>query len=146
MERIRSSSFALLMGCAILWPNPSAADGALAIGLPSNVAKQGLAMGFGINFPNKGEAEARALKECLGFKDAPAATRAFCKVVETFKDQCLAIALDPKYGTPGVGWAVAADEQAAGKTALQKCVATAGPSRRDFCKVLISKCDRPKTN
>ena len=38
---------ALLFGCAVLWTQPSAADGALAIALPSDVVKVGFAYGTG---------------------------------------------------------------------------------------------------
>ncbi|MFM9942487.1 MAG: DUF4189 domain-containing protein [Hyphomicrobiaceae bacterium] len=120
---------------------PSLGEGALAIGQVGSVAKNGIAMGWAVGQRTEGDAKATALKECLAFTDAPAATRAACKVVRTFKAQCLSIALDPKAGTPGVGWSVANTAQAAEETAMAECRRTAGKAREKFCKITASKCD-----
>ena len=53
---------ALLFGCSVLWTQPSAADGALAIALPSDVVKVGFAYGTGYNYPTAGEAQQKALE------------------------------------------------------------------------------------
>jgi hypothetical protein len=139
MERIRW--FACLFALAGLAPGPAAAHGALAIGLPSNVAKDGVAIGFSYNYESRDTAEARALKECLSFMDAPPSTRALCKVIESFSRQCVAIALDPDAGTPGVGWAIAAALQSAEGSAMERCRDTAGANRRAFCKLMMGHCD-----
>jgi Domain of unknown function (DUF4189) len=136
--RIFIATFLLL---ATLRPISTAAEGALAIGLPANVAKEGVALGWAVNFATKAEAELEALKECLAHMNAPASTRALCKVTERVHDQCVGIALDPKDGTPGVGWAIAADSKTAQSQAMAKCSATAGPSRRDFCVPKQTRCD-----
>jgi len=62
-------------------------------------------------------------------------------VVQTFRNQCFAVAMDPKDATPGAGWAVADDKESAARAALAKCVATAGDDRRDACEVTHSGCD-----
>jgi hypothetical protein len=141
MERNGLGLFALLFGCAMSWSNPSAAEGALAVGIPAHVEKQGAALGYATKHPTQKKAREVALKKCRTAMDAPATTRALCKVIETFKNKCVALAIDPKAGTPGVGWAVAADKEGAEKAALQKCIDTAGESRRDFCKTTDSACD-----
>lgn len=117
------------------------AFGALAFGEPSNVSKEGIAIGDGVNYATKEGAEARAMKECLSFKGAPVATRSLCKVVITFEKQCFAIALDPKNGTPGWGWAMKKETAEAETFAIDQCRKTAGPSRVNFCKVTLSHCD-----
>ena len=61
---------ALLAGAALL-PDTGAADGALAVGLPSDVAKQGLAMGYALNYATSEAAQEAALKRCREFRDAP---------------------------------------------------------------------------
>ena len=142
MKREGLLLFGLLFGCAIAWPNPSAAEGALAVGLPSHVEKQGVALGYATKHPTKEKARAVALNKCKTAMDAPASTRALCKVIQTFADQCVALAIDPKAGTPGYGWGIAVDKEAAEKAALQMCIETAGPSRREFCKTTDSACDR----
>jgi Domain of unknown function (DUF4189) len=119
----------------------ASADGALAVGLPADVARQGVAMGWAINFSSRQEAQAQAMKDCRNFKDAPEATRSLCKVVESFRGQCVAIALDPELGTPGVGWAVAGAQPAAEGAAMAACVASAGRDRQKNCEVAVAKCD-----
>jgi hypothetical protein len=126
---------------ALAWPHAGAAEGALAIGLPGDVAKEGVAIGWVINSDSEGTAQERALRVCNEFKDAPATTRALCKVMKTFRGECVAIALDPEAGTPGVGWAVAVSMQAAESDAMAGCSATAGAARRQFCKVTVLRCD-----
>jgi hypothetical protein len=125
---------------AVVWPHASVAEGALAIGLPGDVAKDGVAIGWVINSDSETTAQERALRVCTDFKDAPATTRALCKVMKTFRGECVAIALDPEAGTPGVGWAVAVNMQAE-SDAMAGCAATAGNARRQFCKVTVLRCD-----
>ena len=86
------------------------------------------------------EAEARdaALKYCQSHGSDVA--RAKCEIFATFHNQCAAEAEDPQPGTPGAGWAIAADKAAAEKMAMMNCLATAG-DRGSFCKVVTSVCD-----
>ena len=100
-----------------------------------------MAIGWVINSDSERTAQERALRVCNDFKDAPATTRALCKVMKTFRGECVAIALDPEAGTPGVGWAVAVNMQAAESDAMAGCAATAGDARRQFCKVTVLRCD-----
>ena len=67
--------------------------------------------------------------------------QALCAVVHSFRDQCFAVAMDPEDATPGVGWAIADDTEAASRDALAKCVATAGDDRRDACQISHAECD-----
>ena len=132
---------ALALLAALAWPRVGAAEGALAIGLPNDVAKEGIAIGWVINSDSPDTAHERALRGCLDFRDAPATTRALCRVIKTFRGECVAIALDPEAGTPGVGWAVADSMQAAETDALAACISTAGAARRQHCKVTVLRCD-----
>lgn len=140
----QAAAAAGLMAAVATAPDPAAAFGAVAIGEPANIAKRGVAIGTGYNYPTKEGAEARALKECLAFKDAPPDTRALCKVVKTFERQCYAIALDPKNGTPGFGWSVMTEKTQAESAAMARCRDTAGKSRVQFCKMTASNCDAAK--
>jgi hypothetical protein len=132
---------ALGLAAILAWPQTGAAEGALAIGLPGDVANEGVAIGWVINSDSEGTAHERALRGCLDFKDAPANTRALCRVIKTFRGECVAIALDPESGTPGVGWAVAISMQAAETDALAACARTAGAARQQFCRVTVLRCD-----
>ena len=46
MERNYATAAAILLACAVLWPKPGSAEGALAVGLPPDVAKLGFAYGY----------------------------------------------------------------------------------------------------
>ncbi len=136
----RTLTWTIFAACAAAAPLPAAAHGALAVGLPDDVAKKGVAIGFSFDYGNRAEAEARALQECQNFMDAPPATRELCRVVDAFANACVVIALDPDPGTPGVGWAIGG-RTAATELALQRCVDTAGDARKSFCKVVSARCD-----
>jgi uncharacterized protein DUF4189 len=124
--------------CASL--GPARAEGALAVGSSGNVARDGIALGGAIDKPTQAAATAQALETCRKYQGAPKMA-AICKIVATFTRECYATAYDPKAGTPGVGWAVATDQVTAEERALAACEATAGASRRGFCKGSQSFCD-----
>ena len=109
------------------------AAGAVAIGLPSDVAKSGVSMGYQVNLNAMDEAKAAALARCK--TNGSNESKALCKIVATFRDQCVAEAIDPEAGTPGFGWAIADTAQEAQKKAMANCRETAGPSRQDACQV-----------
>jgi hypothetical protein len=109
------------------------AAGALAVGEPDDVAKQGLSMYTEVNSETSERAQRLALEGCK--KIGSPASKALCKVVSTFSNQCAAEAMDPQEGTPGFGWAVANTSEEAKKQALASCRGTAGPTRQDACVV-----------
>ncbi|HEX4554009.1 MAG TPA: DUF4189 domain-containing protein [Xanthobacteraceae bacterium] len=117
-----------------LAPRTGTADGALAVGMPADVAREGFAYGSALGAANMDAARTAAIDGCRGaLGNASAALRKLCKVVATFRDQCFAVAMDPKDGTPGVGWAIAENQRMADRQAIEQCRTTAGASRRDFC-------------
>jgi len=133
---------ALLLAGIIALLDSAAADGALAVGLPKDVAAEGFAYGYALDEATPDKARTQALRDCK--TETPGVdprAQALCAVVQTFKNQCFAVAMDPKDATPGVGWSVAADKEAAAREALARCVATAGDDRRDACEVTHSGCD-----
>jgi hypothetical protein len=128
---------------AALCPTSGNADGALAVALPPDVAKGGFSYGYSNNNADANHAEMAALEACRSTKDAAndAKLRSLCKVIQDYSNQCIAVAMDPAAGTPGVGWGVANDLLSAERQALGKCMDTAGPSRRAACVVDHSSCD-----
>jgi hypothetical protein len=138
----RSIAVSLTAVCCALavaaWCHGAAAEGAVALGVTGNITKDGYAIGININAGSQGEARDAALKYCQSHGSAVA--RAKCEIFATFSNQCAAEAEDPQPGTPGAGWAVAADKAAAEKMAMMNCLATAG-DRGSFCKVVTSVCD-----
>ena len=127
--------------CALFvaaWSHSAAAAGAVALGVTGNITKDGYAIGININSSSEAEARDAALKYCQSHGSDVA--RAKCEIFATFHNQCAAEAEDPKPGTPGAGWAIAADKAVAEKMAMTNCLATAG-DRGSFCKVVTSICD-----
>lgn len=119
----------------------AAADGALAVGLPEDVAKTGFAFGWSTNRASGREARMAALEFCRKAKDASTGAQKLCRVFGSFKGQCVAVAMDPKDGTPGVGWAMSTEKAWAEAEALEACRETAGASRQGDCKLSASACD-----
>lgn len=120
---------------------PAAAEGALAIGIaPGGVAK-GYATGFSINQPNAKTARSSAVEQCKRTRSSNDEARSGCEVIVTFRNKCIASALDPQKGTPGAGWGLGPSEEAADELALARCRVKAGPERADSCKVTDHFCD-----
>jgi hypothetical protein len=111
------------------------ATGAVAIGQPADIAKDGVAIFTRVGDRNATEAKEKALAGCKGMKHSSDTSKALCKVVATFENQCVAEALDPESGTPGFGWAMARNSRMAKAQALSNCRDTAGPTRQDKCVV-----------
>jgi hypothetical protein len=137
MKRSRPRSFAgiiaLALAAAALLPDPAKAAGALAVALPQDVVADGFSYGTAYNYGSESEARTRALERCRATKSDM--RRALCTVVASFRNQCIAVAMDPDDGTPGVGWSIADTLEDAKRYAMEKCTATAGDDRRDKCRV-----------
>jgi hypothetical protein len=109
------------------------AAGAVAVGLPSDVAKQGVSIGAHVNANTMDEAKSRALAQCKSFGSP--LSKSLCKVVATFQNQCVANTIDPRAGTPGFGWAIADTPQAASEQAMANCRDSDGPAHKEGCKL-----------
>jgi hypothetical protein len=118
-----------------LQSSPCVAAGAVALGLPADVARVGFAAGHALNAADFDSARQTAIDGCHKSDGASVAAKKLCKVVATFSNQCYAIAIDPKDGTPGVGWAIAESQELADKQAIGQCRSTAGSARAGFCKI-----------
>jgi hypothetical protein len=138
----RRAALAGILFAAIFRPGPAPADGALAVGEPPDVAAEGYAYGFALDQPTTEEASAQALRDCkTPTPGIDPRAQVLCAIVQSFKNQCFAVAMDPKDATPGVGWAVEDDKAKAERAALARCVATAGDDRRDACEITHAGCD-----
>jgi len=136
---------AALLGFAMLQPHRAAAEGALAVGVPKDVAKDGFAYAYSTGKADMATARTDALETCRKPDSSKSPQgRKLCKVVGTFTNECVAVAIDPKAGTPGVGWAIGGTLQLAEAQAMTRCKATAGAGRRESCKIDNSRCDGEK--
>jgi hypothetical protein len=142
----------LFVFAAILLTNDQAnAAGALAEGIAPGGVVKGYGYGIHVNGADADTARTAALAACqkppkqLASGAPPdaaqAKARAQCAVVSSFSNKCVAVALDPKDGTPGAGWAVGDTQKQADDEAVARCRNTAGTNRRDFCKIISQLCD-----
>jgi hypothetical protein len=137
--RIALALFATLL---LIAPTGSVlAAGAVAIGIPANVARDGVAAGVSIDSPSTAAASREALSLCRGSK-VGRYTRSLCKVVKTFSRQCAAMATDPQPGTTGFGYGVASTKGRAQSIALAQCKASSGLGRAGACEQASVACDR----
>jgi Domain of unknown function (DUF4189) len=134
----------LALAIASILPRPAVADGALAIGIPRDVAEDGFAYGYSTSKRTAAEARDIALDYCRTAQAASRAARKLCYLIANFRGECVAVAMDPKDNTPGVGWAIAVDKATAEERAMAFCRATAGEDRREFCKIDAAACDGEK--
>ena len=140
-EIMKPMKAVLLAALLALASHSASAEGAIAVAEPKDVAADGYSSGFSYNYNSRAEADERALSECRDSPDASPATKKLCKVVRNFRNQCVAVALDPQSGTPGAGWAVGDTLEVARRDALRACEDTAGRDRQGKCEVTVDGCD-----
>lgn len=114
------------------------AEGALAVGTTGNL-REGSAFGYAYDMKTRDIAIAAALEECRAVEVATAKVKANCRIIATYKRECVSVALTPE--APGFGSAVAPTQQAADQRSVAACQATAGRGRGHLCKVDSSGCD-----
>ena len=140
--RASAALLATLLGIALLHPHRAAAEGAIAVGEPKDVAKDGYAYGYSTGKADLKAATAEALETCRKPGNGKSEQgRKLCKTVGTFTNECVAVAMDPGQGTPGVGWAISGTLQLAEDQAMARCKATAGAGRGSYCVIDHSRCD-----
>jgi Domain of unknown function (DUF4189) len=132
---------ALAVAAAFAWSSLAQAEGAMAVGIARGGIAKGYATGFAINQPTVKAARSNAVEQCRRMKNSNADARSGCEVVVTFRNKCVASAIDPETGTPGAGWGVGSSQQSADSQALARCRAKAGGSRAEFCEVTDRFCD-----
>jgi Domain of unknown function (DUF4189) len=111
------------------------AAGAVALGQPSDIAKDGVAIYTFVKAASVELAKEKAMAGCKTLEHSSTTSKALCKIVATFENQCVAEAIDPESGTPGFGWAMARNSKLAKEQALSNCRDTAGPTRQNACVV-----------
>jgi Domain of unknown function (DUF4189) len=136
MNCYRASALIALLLITMALPSLSRAHGALAIGIPENIALHGFSIGFAWDKPNADIARVDALRTCLDLQTATLQARGLCRVVTTFSRQCLSIANDP--GGSGWGWGVDPSGARAQSKALASCVSTV----RKSCSIAATQCDK----
>jgi Domain of unknown function (DUF4189) len=136
-----ASFLVLAISLSVAMPGPATAEGALAVGIARGGTAKGYATGFSINQPTVKAARSNAVEQCKRTKASNADAKSGCEVVVTFRNKCVASAVDPQQGTPGAGWGVGGTQEAADSQALSRCRAKAGADRAEFCEVTDRFCD-----
>jgi hypothetical protein len=141
----------LALATILMAHNRANSDGAIAEGIAPGGVVKGYGISMRVDRPDRDTARADALAGCrkgpektaagAALDNGQAKARARCEVVTTFSNKCAAVALDPKDGTPGAGWATGDTQKDADEEALARCRSAAGAGRRDFCKVIDRLCD-----
>jgi hypothetical protein len=136
-----ASFLALAISLNVAMPGLAKAEGALAVGIARGGIAKGYATGFAINQPTVKAARSNAVEQCKRTKSSNADARSGCEVVVTFRNKCVASAVDPQNGTPGAGWGLGTTQDSADSQALARCRAKAGTERAEFCEVTDRYCD-----
>ena len=126
---------------AATWPGLAGAEGAMAVGIARGGVAKGYATGFAVNQPTVKAARSNAVEQCRRTKSSNADAKSGCEVVVTFRNKCVASAVDPQSGTPGAGWGIGGSQQSADSQALARCRVKAGTERAEFCEVTDRDCD-----
>ena len=123
---------------ALIVTDPAWSRGTVAIGLPGDVARNGVAVGISYNYVSDQDADAKALKRSAA---SPDSTQSLCKVDTHFEKQCFTMAMDTKLGPYGVGYKVAATQRDADASALTDCQRTSKSDRSQYCQISYRICD-----
>jgi hypothetical protein len=92
-------------------------------------------------FATANAAAADALARCKRSAGVKGSTLRQCKVVQTFKNKCAAIAMDPLAGSNGFGYGISSSQARARSIAMAQCGQTAGRGRAGACTILGTECD-----
>ena len=109
---------------AVVWTGTARAEGAIAVGLPSDDPKNGFVYGIVTDKATVEDARSGAMSECKGVdvRDTSRAKQA-CKIIETFRNQCANAAYNGDRNTvsTAVGWGVGPDTATANSRAMAMC-------------------------
>jgi hypothetical protein len=131
----RKITFGVMLSAAIVATRYSCvAAGAIAIGVPADVARDSISIWTAVKEAATDQATEKALAGCKAVGSN--ASKALCKIVATYSNQCAAAAFDLQSVTPGWGWAIADNSMAAKKQAMTNCHAMTGSAGRDACEVV----------
>jgi len=119
----------------LVFVSPLRGEGALAVGIPDDGMHKGFAYAFKLNAASAEEARKEALAECREAAAKNKVPPGKCRIVESFKKGCLAVAVDSK--GQWAGWVVSKDEKSAHSRALGRCK-VGGVS----CAVVAAECEK----
>ncbi len=140
-SKLAASMLAAAIFFAAAGVDAASAEGAMAVGIARGGIARGYATGFAINQPTVKAARTNAVEQCRRTRTSNKDARSGCEVVVTFRNKCVASAVDPQNGTPGAGWGLGNTQEDADSQALARCRAKAGPERAEFCEVTDRYCD-----
>jgi hypothetical protein len=117
-------------------PPAASAEGALAIGTTHNL-EEGSSFSWVVNARTTQGATNWVLDQCRSYPHAIQRVKSNCRVVATFRRECVAVAITER--APGFGWAAGPDRASAEQRAIATCQVTA--TKGGFCRVSAVACD-----
>lgn len=137
MNRVFLSAF-VLIALAL----PAQAEGALAVAIPDDGLSKGFTYGVHVGAASPEDARKEAMLACQEsvkkIQDGASKGKALtgrCKLVESFRKSCIAVALDSK--GQWAGWAIFKEEKTARERAIGRCK-VGGLA----CAVADAQCDK----
>ena len=127
-----------IVSVAAIWSNSALADGAFAVGMPVPTdASRGVRYSKQVNYSDASTAANEAMKDCHNARNANIG--AACKLIATFKDQCVAVAVNGDAANSdnpvvAVGWAISPSSAGARAGALADCEGMRA-GRKQACQV-----------
>ena len=113
--RVFASAIALLFLLAL----PARGEGAFTIAIPEGGLRDGFAYGLANSYPTREIAEERSMAECRRQAERFSVPPDRCKLVSSYRKQCVSIAFDRK--ERWAGWAIAATPEQSAADAIKAC-------------------------
>jgi hypothetical protein len=129
--RIIAFAFSVFLAFAL----PARGEGAFSVGIPEGGLRDGFAYGLANSYPSREIAEERSLAECRRQAERFGVPPSRCKLVSSYRKQCVSIAFDGK--ERWAGWAIAATAEQAAADAIKACLEGA-----KNCVTSNTDCDR----
>lgn len=109
---LSAAAFLLSLG----WATACVAEGALVVAMPDGNPNRGFRWSTRVNNPN-------AASEAMALCQSDERLAAYCTLVRSFRDQCVAIAVNggPSDAVSATGWSIAPDSATATKLAIAQC-------------------------
>ena len=128
-------TFVPAFGLFLMLALPVHGEGAFTISIPEGGLRDGFAYGLANNYPTREIAEERSMAECRRQAERFSVPPERCKLVSSYRKQCVSIAFDRK--ERWAGWAIAATPEQAAADAIKACSENA-----KNCETSGTDCDK----
>ena len=113
-------SFVLAAGLFLTLALPVQGEGAFSVSIPEGGLRDGFAYGLANSYPTREIAEERSMAECRRQAQRFGVPPERCKLVSSYRKQCVSIAFDRT--ERWAGWAIAPTAEQAAADAIKACL------------------------